>query len=250
MTKHIDETLLIALRDEETVDADAWEHLSSCASCRASLTDARRRAEAMAELLSPSGPAVDVAAAKRAVRRRLRTERRHDGRRTDRFRHLRRAAAVLLVSAGAAYAIPRSPIPAWLGLGDPVPVEPAAPVVESPASGGTAEAQEVLVVAVTEGIDIVIRELPPGTEVRMVWLAGTNAQIAAGPGARYTAGEGRVAATAPVGPIRMGIPRSASSITISLNGRMVYRGTSAEAETAEVARFSDQGFVFLVPGAP
>jgi hypothetical protein len=246
MTTHIEAGLLLALRDGEAVDGATRHHLTRCATCRSALDDARRRADALAELLGPGGPPVDVEAAKAAVRQRLDAERARGERRIDGFRHLRRAAAILAFTAGAAYAIPRSPIPAWLGLADPPPATRIVPMESPPETGAPGE-QELLLVTVTNGIDVVIEEAPAGSNVELTWLPGTTARIAAGPGARYTAADGRVSATAPSGPIRIGIPRSASSITIRLNGRMVYRGTSVDAETLDVVRRSDEEIVFLVP---
>jgi hypothetical protein len=71
---------------------------------------------------------------------------------------------------------------------------------------------------------VFVEEVQPGREVEVLWLAGTNAWVTAGPGARYSVGDGSATVRAPNGPVRLGIPRSAPWVSLRINGRMVYEG--------------------------
>jgi hypothetical protein len=241
---HPEEGVLLAARDGEPVGASARAHIDACAACRGTVASARRRAAAIDALLAEPAPPLDVEGAKRRVRARLDAEREQGRRHATRFRHARRAAAVLLVSAGAAYALPGSPVPVWLGLEEPATAGHGDP--ESvPASPPRDDEQEILLVPAGDGIDIIVEAVPAGADVEVVWLPGSSARISAGTGARYAIADGRAIATAGEGPVRIGIPRSAPRISITINGRTVYEGTSEEGDARDVARRSADGIVFL-----
>jgi hypothetical protein len=255
---HVDEALLVALRDDETVDPEVREHVESCVPCRHALADARARARAIEDLLATTtlqagggpavggGPGEGTDEAKARVRARLDALRARQSRRGSGLPHLRRAAAILLVAAGAASALPGSPVRVWLGLEDDAPSAHDEALATPPPAGEVSDEAVVLVPA-GDGIEIELTDVTPDSEVELTWLSGATAQVAGGPGARYSVGDGQARAAAPNGPVRLGIPRSAPRISITINGRLVYSGTSAEADVGDVVRRSESGLVFTVP---
>ena len=238
---HVDEGLFLAVRDGEPVDDDSRAHVRTCVSCRHALAEAEARSQEIDALLKASDLPVPVEQAKARVRARLDAERSRGERRLDRGRHLRRAAAILVVSAGAAYALPGSPLPGWLGMEEDG--TDAAAFVE-PIEGGDEE-QELLLVPAGNGIDSVVWRAAAGGDIEVVWREGASARSSAGPGARYAISDGRAIATAAGGPIRIGVPRSAPRISITINGRMVYEGTGTDGEARDVVSRSDDRIVFL-----
>jgi hypothetical protein len=135
-------------------------------------------------------------------------------------------------------------VPRWLGREQAPLHAPVDAESTSPAAVGEDE-QEILLVPAADGIDVVVVGVPAGADVEVVWLAGTSARIAAGAGARYAIADGRAMATAGNGPVRIGIPRSAPRISITINGRTVYEGTSEDGDARDVARRWADGIVFL-----
>jgi hypothetical protein len=150
------------------------------------------------------------------------------------------------VAAGAASALPGSPVRAWLGLEDDAP-SPHDAALATPPSTPEAPDEAVVLVPAGDGIEIELTDIAPGSEVELTWITSTTAQVAGGPGARYSVGDGQARAAAPQGPVRLGIPGSAPRISITINGRLVYTGTSAEADVGDVVRRSEGGLVFTVP---
>ena len=249
---HVDETVLMALRDGEAVAAEARTHVETCLPCRHALAEVRARASAIEALIGAGTggrPAVDdgsLAEAKVKVRARLDAQRAREGGMRLGISHLRRAAAILLLTAGAASALPGSPVRAWLGLNDEAP-SPHDTAISAPVLVPETPSETVVLIPAGAGIEIELLDLPADSEVELAWLDGSTAQVSGGPGTRYAVADGQARATAPNGPVRLGIPRSAPRISIAVNGRMVYRGTSEEADVADVARRTANGLVFVVP---
>jgi hypothetical protein len=113
---HLDEKRIQRLLDRELSPAEereARQHLSGCAECRRLLAEAEREereVNALLEMIDQPGPPV------RAEAVALRAELMGAASRAQRASLLRRAAAFVLVAgiAGAAYAIPGSPLPKWV----------------------------------------------------------------------------------------------------------------------------------------
>jgi len=255
---HADEATLVALRDGEPVDPGVRLHVETCVPCRTALADARERARAIDDLLEtnalragygPTGAGAVGAGtehAKAKVRAQLDAQRARESRAGAGLAHLRRAAAILLVAAGAASAFPGSPVRVWLGVDDPAP-SPHDAAIAAPTAAPQTPSEAVVLVPAADGIDIELTDVAPDSEVELTWIAGTTAQVACGPGARYAVAEGQARAAAPNGPVRLGIPRSTPRISITINGRLVYSGTSEEATVGDVVRRSAGGLVFTVP---
>jgi hypothetical protein len=227
---HLDDAALVTIRDGESADPRLEQHLRGCAACRARLAEARKRGEAIESMLSGRPGTPDAALAKARVRRRLDTERAAAPRLFSRA--FRRAAAILAMSAGAAYAVPGSPVPGWLGRGESRPASASGLSEAAPAVGveATPEAmpQEAVLVPVGPRLELFVEEVAPGREVEVLWLEGSTAWISAGPGARYSVAGAGATVRAPNGPVRLGIPRTAAWVSLRINGRMVFEGTSDE----------------------
>jgi len=245
---HLDEGTLVAVRDGALVDADANEHLSDCAACRAALTEAEARAEeitaALATLDALDAP-VEAATAKEAVRARLGHVR--DGRpRRTWAGQVGRAAAVLLLAAGAAYATPGSPVRGWLT------PDPGVVGAQAPAAVGAQELRHegAIEVNVPDGrIHVVLQGVQPGEAVEVVWTEAAVARIVAAAGSSFSFGEGRAEATVAPGPVRVELPRYAPDVAVEVDGRVYLRRTSGSLEVLEpVQERSDAGVRFVVTG--
>lgn len=228
---HLDEGTITAIRDRTPVDADAREHLATCVSCRTALDDARHRTVLVERSLATLEQDVDLAAAKAAVRARIDAARDAEVDRGGRLRsHLGRAAAVLLVAAGAVYALPGSPLREWTVGTDEVqpPNGPlATPPQEAPSRGG-------IEVNVPDGrMEVVLRGVEAGSFVDVVWSESATARISAAAGSSFSFGDGRAEATVAPGPIVVALPRFASVISLEVDGRTFLRRSSGALEVLE-----------------
>ena len=150
------------------------------------------------------------------------------------------ASIALLLTAGAASALPGSPVREWLargweglaGGGSPVmeteimtPPPEEAPTPPPPEDAAETGAS---ILAGAEGVELWIRGLPAGAELRVVWVDGNMAGIFAGEGTRFRTETGRVEAEAPPGHVRVEIPRSLGSVVVGVNGTMLLRVSGGE----------------------
>lgn len=231
--RHVDEGTIVAIRDGALVTGEARQHVESCSECARSLAEARRRAEAIgAALASPAEP-LDIERAKRQVRGWL------DDRRAERPRRrfplpLGRAAALLLLAGGAVYALPGSPVRDWVrGSGsDEAPA--VATDQEVLAAGG------IEVPMPEEGIRVSLASVAAGAAVELIWVDEPVARILAGEGTSYSFAEGRAEAIVAPGPVRIEISRSAPSVSLSVNGRMIFEGSADAPRLLESALVRDQ----------
>lgn len=243
---HLDGGTVVAIRDGALVDTDAEEHLGDCSQCQSLLSDALRRSELIGASLAEMDTTIDVAAAKAAVRERLDAHRDGAPRRAGPLpRHMGRAAAILLVAAGAAYAMPGSPVPGWLFDATPEgTIEGPAPVAvqEAPNEGG-------IEVNVPDGrIRVVVTGVTPGSTVEVIWTDGATARISAAAGSSFSFGDGRAEATVAPGPVRIELPRFAAAVSLEVDGRTYLRRDSAPLEVLEpVAERTDDLIRFVVP---
>lgn len=239
---HLDEGTILALRDGGLVTGDAREHVATCGRCAGALGEAGRRADAIAQTLAMLDGAVDVEAAKARVRARLdgAPERNPTG--TLGVSHFGRAAAVLLLAAGAATAaLPGSPVRAWLRSGpDPTTVGAAATAQEAHEGG--------IVVSVPDGrIDVVLTGVQAGSRLDVVWRDAATARISAAAGSSFSYAEGRAEARVSSGPVRIELPRYAPIVSISVDGRTYLRRSSSGLELlAPVVQQSDDLIRFVV----
>ena len=227
---HLDEGTIVAIRDGALVSGDASEHLAVCPQCQTGLEDARGRADLIAGALAGLDEQVDTEVAKHAVRVRLDSARDRSQGPGRTLWHVGRAAAVLLVATGAAYALPGSPVPGWLFTTDAISeVEPSVTDrAQEPSLEGGIE------VSVPGGrIHIVLNGVAPGSDLDIVWRDAPVARIAAAPGSSFSFSEGLAEATVAPGPVRVELPRFASSVSVEVDGRIYLRRTSAGLDVME-----------------
>jgi len=212
---HLDEGTLTALRDGEAEEA-ARDHLHGCSDCQTALREARNRAETIESLLADLDEPLDVEGAKASVRARLDTGPwRHQARRTPWSSGLGRAAAVLLVAAGAASALPGSPVREWITGTSRVRDEGV-----GASQGLPVQQQSGIAVQVEDRtLRIAIDGATPGSELEVLFTEGETARIAAPAGSGFSFGDGILEARVVSGPVRVELPSGAVLATLDLNGR-------------------------------
>lgn len=241
MTSHLDDARILMLRDGDPSDPRDAAHLHACTVCAAELDEARVRASVVADALSTLDFPVDLAAAKAAVRERLDRER--PPARARRPIPIGRAAAILLLTAGAAAALPWSPVSPWRR--SPTPPASLSTTPAQPAPQDAASAASVTV-DVADRIEISVSSASPGSELEVLWRDGTSVRVAAPRGSSFALGAGRVEVAATGGPIRIEAPRSAG-LAVVVDGRTYLERTSAGLTLSEpAAEVSDDGVRFLV----
>lgn len=235
MSWHLDEGALQALIDGELPPGErgpAEAHLSGCGECAAALRDLRAVNERAVALLARADAPAPVARAQMRMRaRRLSAGRWREGRAAL----LRAAVLVACVAGVAAAAVPGSPVRAWIAHA----VLPAKKETLRPANAPVAppvaaiRAEDASRHAPT-GVSI----RPDGSAVRVVFTAaspqmrvtarlvdgGRAGVLARGPaaaGARFRTAPGRIEVVgAGAGEVEVQIPRSASTATVEVNGRV------------------------------
>lgn len=235
---HVDEGILLAIRDGALVSADDQLHVESCAQCSDALEAARARAQRIENALAGLDVPFDVDAAKERVRAQLDGTSEPVRRAPQAPRHLGRAAAILLVAAGAAYAIPGSPIRAWITGENEATTSGAAATEESQEIVGG-----VIEVPVTDqGIRVSIDGSRPGDQIEVIWTDASTARVAVPAGSSYSIAEGHVVASVTAGPVQVAFPRSAAVISLEIDGRMVLQRTDGTIDVAAevLARDADR----------
>lgn len=216
---HLDEGTIVALRDRGPTPGDTRRHLEECVVCRDALAEARRRAESVEHALEALRADPDVESAKAEVRKRLDARRDAGRHRSSRLVwSLGRAAGLVLLFSGVVYALPNSPLRAWLH-SDPPPDHVGAPSITGLQRPDPEEGIEIEMPP--EGLRIVLNSVDAGTRIEIRWLDAGQARIVAAAGSRYAISEGRAEAGVVSGPVRVDVPRDGSSITIEVNGRMI-----------------------------
>ncbi len=244
--KHLDEGAIVALRDGALVLSDVRTHAAECSACADALVAAEKRAVTIGRALDTIAAPVDVDAAKARVRARL------DGKRAAEVPTRRilwplgRAAVLLLVGAGAAYAIPGSPLREWI---DPVDAAPS----HAAATSSTVEPQAVedggIEVGLRAGaIAISLTGVRDEARITVTWVDERVARISAPVGSSYGFAEGRAEVSVTPGPVRIEVDRAATSVVLEVNGRMILGGPAANPRvTGEVVTQTADHIVFSLP---
>ncbi len=217
---HLDEGALLAVRDGEAAD-EAERHLEACEACRQALETVRLRRGFVADALSGLDEPFALAPAREAVRARA-SRGRLVRARTVR-RSLRRAAGVALFlgAAGAAWAMPGSPVPGWLSR-----LEGSAEAGSTAAASPSAQTGVQMDMA-SGPARIVLTGAGPGTEIEVVLVDGTTAAVTAPRGTRYATSQGRIEAAVAPGAVRVRLPRGVHPATLEVSGRIYLRNTDA-----------------------
>lgn len=231
--RHLDESLLLAIRDGVPVDDEARAHLAGCASCTVALDRLRQRADAIEQALCALDKPVEPTAAKAGVRARL-TQARPPRPRWGGW-HLGRAAALLLFTTGAAAALPGSPLRSLLRL--PAGVIGGAPETASEARTRAApvpsseRARAGIAVGIPDGlVEVIVRGADPGTGVFVEWSDLGSARVTAPAGSRFTYAAGRVEVDASRGDLRVELPRDAQEVSLAVDGRVYLTGSAQALE--------------------
>lgn len=238
---HPDEEQLERLRHGEfhgDAESAAREHVAACAVCRATVDRAAREEDSVhAALRALDAPASPVAA-ERIVAAARATSSPSAPRRPARSR-LRQAAAValVLVAAGGAYALPGSPLRAWLG--DAVewaggrarpqpPTVPPTPIDEFESG-----------IAVAPGRTLVIQFTAPQGEGHVTVRASDGAEVevrAPAAAAAFTSETHRLTIdnAGSAASFEIAVPRSAPRVEIRVGERRLYlkEGSRIDAPTA------------------
>lgn len=252
--KHLDEATILAVRDGEPVDPSASSHLKECSTCRRALAAARDRVELIERTLAIVDRPAETTAARAGVRARLGNTPRDSARRSWGGRHLGRAAALLLVTAGAAAAaLPGSPV--WRLLSPspaPEPVEappapaPVQPVVEATEPRAT-PAPFGISVEVPDGlITVVVRGADPGSEISVEWTEELTASLTAPAGSRFTYAAGRVEVDASRGAILVQLPGEASFASLEVDGEVYLAGSREDLTISGPTVEGDGGVIRFV----
>jgi anti-sigma factor RsiW len=217
---HLDEETIQRLLDGEldpAAQAAARAHLPACPGCRDRLAETEREEARMRELLGRLDGAPAAADPEAALARA----------RGGRPEWLRRAAVVAfaVAAAGAAYALPGSPVRGWIarwtGGGEPPAVkESAASGVSVPAGERftirfeAAQARGAVTVTVTDRADVLVRAL--------------------GGAPRFTSDPERltVANAGSAADYEVELPRTAPQVEILVGERTVFRKLGTRVETA------------------
>ena len=219
---HLSDGTIVAIRDGALVAGDARIHAMECPVCAEALEDAGRRAAAIESALSLTSAAVAVDDAKARVRARLDARRASERPRRRFSLPLGRAAGLLLLAGGAVYAMPGSPVRDWVGeIGVGARVDPLASTSQEWSRAGSIEVE-----IPDEGIHIGLRSVTPGTVVQLLWLDDPIARITAAEGSSYAFAEGRAEAMVAPGPVRIEIFRDTPTVSLEVNGRMVFQGSA------------------------
>jgi hypothetical protein len=243
MGTHLDGGRIVTFRDDDLSDASDMSHLESCAVCTAELEEARERAAMVAETLATLDSPVDVIAAKASVRLRLDRERASAVPARSRI-PIGRAAAILLVTAGAAAALPWSPISPWRR--ETTAPAPTSTTVDQTVAPGEAPAPASVAVDVAEGIEIVVTGASAGATLEVVWRDDASAQVSAPRGSSFALAAGRVEVGASAGAIRIEAPRDAR-LEVIVNGATYLERSAAGLSVVEPAvEVADGGVRFLV----
>jgi len=243
--KHLDESQILAARDGEALASPAQEHLEACTTCGAALEAARARAEIVAQTLSALDGPVEATAAKAGVRARLGSTR--GSRWSWGGSHLGRAAALLLVTAGAAAALPWSPVRTLWRPAEPETV-PAASAVTAEGAPVSPTVETGIAVPVSDGfVQVVVRGADPGTVLEVTWTDQEAARLAAPAGSRFTYSAGRVEVDASRGRLGVELPINATSVSLEVDGRVYLSGSPTAPEVfGPMVEQTDEGMRFSV----
>jgi len=235
---HWDDGRLLAYADGELdtgATASAEEHLGGCAECSGTLAilEGERR------LLSEALLAGDVEPPSARVRQALALERgihplavEGQARSTRRgFRSLggsrlaQAAVLVLLFAGGASALVLAPPLRSWFG-GDSPPDEAA---VTTPAAASEAALEVGTQVRPLDGsVEVTLAGLPSGAEIHVSLVAEESALVMAPEGTRFRTGNGRIAADASAGPVRVQLPRGLERGSLSVDGTVYLSMTAGE----------------------
>jgi len=238
--EHPDEGMIRAFLDGEVSGGgeDLRAHLAGCTPC----AEAGEAQRASWKNLSDAFSLLDVEAPEESARGRILEE----ARKRKLFgrwvrRNLAKAASItVLLTAGAAAALPGSPVRRLVGnsleavfQGDQA-VSPAS--AEDPGEGvGTGDPRDPSLVGATISalsgpLALKVEGLEGTATLRVLLVEGDQAGIFAGEGTRFRTVSGELLASGPPGEVFVEIPLSATGVTVSVNGELYLAKTEGGLE--------------------
>lgn len=242
-------------------------HLEGCPACSATHQELAALRRLARSAIGELHPAPDVEAAWQRVARRAQTKRR-------RTHALAASFVVGLLAAISAFA-PVSPLYGWPGrawerivvlfadeTGDgPVEVVPTAEIESGPSSPRP-EADEsaaasptpaaeagVFLEATREPIRIALHDALPGTEIRIVFVDGTEAGVFGSAASRFSREPGRLDVAVRGASIRVEIPENAEQVQLLVHGEVLLLKDGASLDVrGPVASRGPKEIRFLVTG--
>lgn len=240
---HPQEGMLLALRDGEGIPETARAHIAACSVCRGVLAEARVRAGSIRDLLDREVELVDTEAAKAEVRARL-DQARARPRYPRIMTSLGRAAAILLLAAGAAYAVQSPQVRGWFSDRFVQPGVSEAPAVDAPVQSDELRS---IGVAARPGLVVALTELGVETRIALVFEVRDEVEVFAGEDTRFAVADNRITVSDVIGPVVIRVPAGAPTLTVTANGRTMFMGTEATYEIDGSGVRADGGWVFRVP---
>lgn len=199
--------------------AAAERHLAACAECSERLDDVR--VLGLLTLVDDVPPAVDVDALIARAR----------APRGSGLRRWAAAIALTLGAAGAVYAAPGSPVPAWVATlsGRAAPPDASVPPGAAPDVGG-------IVVAAGGRLVVELGRQPAGT-LTLLLVEGVDCTVeAVGAPASFDSRTERLLVSSTSSPdYRISVPRGAPDVEILVGSRSVFRARSGRVETLAAA---------------
>ncbi|MGW8266741.1 MAG: hypothetical protein ACWGSQ_10255 [Longimicrobiales bacterium] len=233
-------------------------HLDACGRCGELAELQSRTMVTAAEALS----ILDVEPGLERARARI-LRREADGRRPGAMvrRNLPRAASfVILLTAGAAAALPGSPVRRWVARGWEAvsrPEEPASFPEQGLEAGvateGTPEDPRIVGATVPlgpGGLELDLRNLGPDASLRILFVEGTQAGIFAGEGTQFRSETGRLVASNPPGDVTVEVPLRAPRVLVTVNGETYLRKTERGLELLGPVRSRTPTEVRFGPSEP
>ncbi len=266
---HPDEGLIRAFLDGEISEGEAEAFLSHSGSCPECQAEIRVQEEAMAQaaralLLLDTEPSVAEALGR--FQGRTGAQNRMKGEKSSRWGTpgslLKAASIALLLTAGAASALPGSPVRGWLAqgwnvlTGDSGPQGAAQDGIQpeggDPAGLPDPSAQETWARMVPggDGVEIGLFDLPDDAEIRVLWIQGEQVSVFAHEGTRFRTEANRLEAHSPPGGVRVEIPNSLTRVLLTLDGRTLLRKSGTEVEILDSVQSQSPREVVFGSGLP
>ena len=250
---HLDEEQVQRLLHGELVAPDesaAREHLAVCTECRALVADAEREEVEVHTLLrhlDHPAPRVDAGALMRRARQ-------HE----QRWTRWAAGIAVALGLGGASYALPGSPVPAWIEaavhwMGGPANPSPPAPAPAPGPQPGRPVDPTVAGIAVSPGRDLRIDFTSPHGQALVSLTDGADIVVRAPAGTvTFTSHANRLVIDNmdPTATIVVEIPRVAPRVEIRVEAREIFRKEGPRVTTQEPAASADAYNLRLAPSTP
>ncbi|MFC1659834.1 anti-sigma factor family protein [Gemmatimonadota bacterium] len=256
MTAHPDDGLIQAFLDHE-LDQSGQEqvaaHLEECGACRRNADELQDLLAAATRGLAPldAEPPTELAMASLAGRL-------GDSARARLLRapSLARAAGIaLLLMGGAVSALPGSPVRRWISSGwdrlsggGAVALEETDPSATNRERSPDVEAGAGIGVAGGE-VELRILDLPARAEVRVLLVDGDMAGIYGPEGTHFRTEAGRLEAVAPLGGLRVEVPRSAARASVFVNGELYFLKTGDRLEILGPVQDSAAAEIRFLTGA-